>query len=73
MTQPKHDIFLSYPSKDANRVKPIVALLEAEGWQGWWDPKIPHGTRFDAYIEEQLNQAKLVVVVWSKHSVQSKN
>lgn len=38
MPQTKHDIFLSYSSKDTNRVKPIVALLEAQGWQVWWDP-----------------------------------
>lgn len=72
MTETKHDIFLSYSRKDKERVKPIVQLLEAQGWSVWWDPKIPHGVNFADYIEEQLDNAKIVIVVWSSHSVKSK-
>lgn len=68
----QHDIFLSYSRKDKARVQPIVQLLEQQGWAVWWDPKIPHGIRFGDYIEEQLDNSKLVVVVWSEHSKKSK-
>jgi len=37
----------------------------------WWDRKIPPGKRFDEVIQEKLDAAKCVVVLWSKESVKS--
>lgn len=68
----KHDIFLSYSRRDKERVLPIVQLLEQQGWKIWWDPKIPHGVSFSDYIEEQLDHSRIVIVVWSSHSIKSK-
>ena len=33
------DVFLSYSSKDKDRVQPLVRALEREGWTVWWDRK----------------------------------
>ena len=66
------DIFLSYSSKDKDRVKPLVHALEREGWTVWWDRKTRAGEIFDQLIEQELESSRGVVVVWSTHSVQSR-
>jgi TolB-like protein/tetratricopeptide (TPR) repeat protein len=65
------DIFVSYATEDRERVRPLVELLEGEGWSVWWDREIHAGPRFDQVIEEAIEQASCVVVVWSRHSIQS--
>ena len=37
----------------------------------WWDRTIPPGRQFDEVIEEALDSARCVVVLWSKASVAS--
>ncbi|MDH3671763.1 MAG: TIR domain-containing protein, partial [Gammaproteobacteria bacterium] len=67
------DIFISYANEDAGRAKVLAGSLEAQGWSVWWDPDIPAGSTFrDDVIEEALDQAKCVVVMWSRHSVGSR-
>lgn len=65
------DIFLSYASDDRERVRPLVAALEAEGLSVWWDRELHPGPSFDLEIERQIEAARCVVVVWSEHSVAS--
>jgi hypothetical protein len=65
------DIFVSYSSKDKERVGTLVKVLEQWGWSVWWDPKILHGSQFDETIEAELKSAKCVIVVWSTTSVSS--
>jgi TolB-like protein len=66
------DIFISYSSKDLERVKPLVAALEAKGWSVWWDRELVAGPSFDEEIEKALDGASCVVVVWSKNSIESR-
>ena len=63
------DIFISYSSQDRNRILPLVEVLEQQGWSVWWDRKIPIGKTWDQVIEEAIDAAKCVVVVWSETSV----
>ena len=65
------DIFVSYASEDRDRVQPLVAALETEGWTVWWDRELHAGSRFDSAIEEAIDAAACIVVVWSSHSIQS--
>ena len=65
------DIFLSYARKDEPRVRLLAAALESHGWSVWWDRRIPHGKDFNAYIQQQLDDARCIVVLWSKASVMS--
>lgn len=65
------DIFISYSSEDKTRVKTIAEVLEQKGWSVWWDRQIPVGQRFDTVIEQELNQAKCVIVIWTQRSVNS--
>ena len=65
------DIFISYTKSDRAKALTLARALEQEGWSVWWDPKIPPGKTFDEVIEDALNTAKCVIVLWSKRSVSS--
>ena len=66
------DIFISYASDDTSRVEPLAEALKARGWSVWWDRVIPAGKTFDDVIEEAVNAARCIVVVWSDKSVSSR-
>lgn len=66
------DIFISYSQDDRPRVETIAKALEAQGWSVWWDPKILAGMTFDSVIEEALDSARCVLVIWSQNSVPSR-
>jgi hypothetical protein len=65
------DIFISYAREDIDKVRPLAKAFEKKGWTVWWDPEIRSGTAFDRVIEEALEEAKSVVVVWSHNSLKS--
>jgi len=65
------DVFLSYSSKDRERVRPIVAALESANLSVWWDREIGAGAVFERQIEEALDNAKCIIVVWSQDAIES--
>jgi hypothetical protein len=65
------DIFLSYASEDVNVARSLAAWLEDSGWSVWWDRKIFAGKVFDTVITRELNAARCVLVLWTRHSVAS--
>ena len=65
------DVFVSYSREDLNRVQPIVSAIIDRGWDVWWDRDLSAGPRFDESIEQALDNAKLVIVLWSRKSVTS--
>ncbi len=67
-----NDVFISYDSSDRQTAQKFADALEPYGWSVWWDREIPVGKSFDQVIEEELNTARCVVVLWSKESVQSR-
>jgi adenylate cyclase len=66
------DVFVSYARSDRERVAPLVAALEAQGWSVWWDPNIAPGQEFDRQIVAELRAASAVLVVWTPTSVESR-
>ena len=64
-----HDIFVSYSREDRARVAVLAESLQLHGLRVWWDRKLMPGDTFDRVITEALAAAKVVVVVWSKISV----
>lgn len=67
------DIFLSYSrSSDAATARRFAEAFAAEGFDVWWDSELKPGDAFDAVIEQNLRDAKAVVVLWSKSSVASR-
>src|SRR5580698_11105586 len=65
------DVFVSYSSQDRERVSGLVAEIEAIGYSVWWDRQIGVGNAFDREIEKAIDEARCIVVVWSKTSVES--
>ncbi|MBL8559290.1 MAG: TIR domain-containing protein [Hyphomonadaceae bacterium] len=67
------DVFVSYSSKDRDRVAEIVAGLVNEGFDVFWDQEIPAGHDWDTWIAKHLEAARVVVVLWSQESINSRN
>ena len=65
------DIFVSYASEDRERIKALVVELERQGWSVWWDRDMHAGPSFASVIQEQIEQALCVIVVWSEASIRS--
>ena len=66
------DIFLSYSSQDRERLVPLVDSLEAQGWSVFWDHRaIKVAEDWHKVIGTAIQQCRCVIVVWSKHSVNS--
>src|SRR5690348_9980721 len=63
------DIFVSYKAEDRRRVEPLVRALEADGFSVWWDTQIAAGTEWREDIQQHLDSARCVLVVWSRRSV----
>src|SRR5687767_5854054 len=65
------DIFISYATVDRLIVERLANALEARGWSVWWDHRsLRAGQYFDSAIEEAIRSIKVVIVVWSKISVE---
>jgi hypothetical protein len=65
------DVFISYAREDRDRAERPASALSGFGWSVWWDRKIIAGQSFDQAIEHELETAKSIVVLWSKHSIAS--
>jgi len=65
------DVFLSYNREDQPTGRRFAEGFEREGFSVWWDQALNAGEVFDRVTEQALDEAKAVVVLWSKHSVNS--
>lgn len=66
------DIFLSYNREDHARAKLFADAFAAQGLDIWWDVGLRTGEAYDQVTERALREAKAVVVLWSKRSVESR-
>lgn len=66
------DVFISYASGDRAAAERIARGLVAAGLSVWWDRHIKGGAEFSRDIEEQLDCARQVLVLWSKEAVNSR-
>lgn len=64
-------VFLSYDRADHARAAQIAAALESASHSVWWDQAIRGGAQYSKEIEEALGNSDVVVVLWSKSSVES--
>ncbi|HEY6434826.1 MAG TPA: LpqB family beta-propeller domain-containing protein [Acetobacteraceae bacterium] len=66
------DIFLSYSRDDQATARLFAEGFEREGFSVWWDATLNPGEAFDQVTEKALREAKAVVVLWTKKSVDSR-
>ena len=65
------DVFISYAREDESTARLLATSLESRGWSVWWDLRIPYGKDFNAYLQQQLDQARCIIVLWSATSIRS--
>jgi small GTP-binding protein len=65
------DIFVSYARQDRLLAGELVYALRNEGWSVWWDSELLPGQSFTPTIERELRNARCVVAIWSRQSLES--
>ncbi|MHC4560558.1 MAG: TIR domain-containing protein, partial [Planctomycetota bacterium] len=65
------EIFISYAREDQEKANLLRAALENVGYSVWSDQDIPIGSRWAEAIEQQIEKAKCLIVLWSQASVGS--
>ena len=65
------EIFVSYARSTAKQAQAVAEALRAAGYTVWRDDELPSHRTYADVIEEQLQSAKAVVVIWSAEAVKS--
>ena len=65
------DLFLSYTHQDVKPAETLAQLLESAGLTVWWDRRMVAGDKIHDVIDEEIEKAKAVIVLWSPISVKS--
>ena len=65
------DVFISYAKEDHSLASLLAARLEAEGYTVWWDTHLITGDSFRKRIMTELGRARAVIVIWTRHSIES--
>jgi adenylate cyclase len=65
------DVFISYARATAKEAQAVADALRALGYGVWRDDELPAHRAYADVIEEQLQSAKAVVVIWSAEAVKS--
>jgi hypothetical protein len=67
-----HELFISYCRHDSDAANALADTLSKAGLSVWLDRRaIQEGDAFDTQIEEAIAQTRVVIVIWSEHSVKS--
>lgn len=64
-------IFLSYASRDYDRIAPLYDFLSDQSLPVWWDQDIPAGATWRDEIAKRLDTAAAVLTLWTLDSTQS--
>jgi TolB-like protein/Flp pilus assembly protein TadD len=65
------DVFISYARSTASQAQMVAEALRGLGYGVWLDDALPAHLAFADVIEERLQAAKAVVVIWSADAVNS--
>jgi adenylate cyclase len=65
------DVFISYARSTADQAQAIAEALRGLGYGVWRDDELPAHRSYAEVIEERLQAAKAVVVIWSAEAVKS--
>jgi tetratricopeptide (TPR) repeat protein len=65
------DVFISYQREDKVKAQTIAEALVKKDYSVWWDRDILPGGDFENVIKKAIDEAKCVIVLWSKKSILS--
>ena len=65
------DIFISYKRENQQSAALLAKLLCDKGFLVWWDKELIGGVEYGPAIDEELQEAKCVIGLWSKCAVES--
>jgi hypothetical protein len=65
------DIFISYARENGDQIRKLAHAFQQQGCSVFWDRTIPAGQTWRGYIGDALNNARCVIVAWSRYSVHS--
>lgn len=65
------DIFISYKSERRPAARHLSKVLEAYGYDVWYDYGLVAGEAYEPHIMAELSNAKAVIVLWCTRSVES--
>src|SRR5215472_18545206 len=65
------EVFISYARSTAAKAQQIAEVLRGLGYGVWRDDELPAHRAYTEVIEERLQAAKAVVVIWSAEAVKS--
>ena len=65
------DVFVSYKKEDFKIAERIVLALKENGLSVWWDDGLTPKAAWDVEIEDKINLAATVLVLWTPRSVSS--
>lgn len=69
----KKNVFISYSRSDLEFVEKLVNALKEHGIDVWFDKHLRTGGDWDDRLEEEINKADHMIIIWSKRSVKSEN
>jgi TIR domain len=64
-------VFISYSKQHPEPTRDIAAYLESQGYSVWWDTNLTSGEIFREVIDQELDAADAVIVIWTADSVDS--
>jgi adenylate cyclase len=70
MREPAH-VFISYARSSEGQAKYVAEALRGAGYSVWRDDELPAHRSYAEVIQERLNSAKAVVVLWSAEAAKS--
>jgi adenylate cyclase len=65
------DVFVSYAHSDEAIAERVAAALRSEGFRVWRDDELPAHRAYVDVIQERLNSAGAVIVLWSAEAAKS--
>jgi hypothetical protein len=64
-------IFISYSHENPAPAAMLARTLEGHGWSVFWDRTIPAGKTWREAIGRELEEARCVIVLWTRASIKS--
>ena len=65
------DVFISYARSTVDCAQWLARIVEADGHSVWYDARLPAHRAYADVIQEQLDAAKAVLIIWSREAVRS--